>query len=840
MHVVHLDDPSAWQWCQSKWRPHDSSGCTVESEEHCSSSSTLGAAVQWVGERQWIYKTAVKVTDKLARAKHCDLVLDGLDTFATVFVNGRKALESDNMFRTFRIDILPDLKSSVKELELYIVFDSAFVRGRQLQEQFLGRGKELACWNGDASRLFVRKAGYNYGWDWGPVLMTAGPWRPVRVEAYEARILDFHPRATMRRDLSAELTLHVERDPSHGVHTSIIDPYGNTVHKSAIEVGEHSRTIGFEAEDVRLWWPVGMGEQSIYTARATMTDENGRVLDSVSRKFGFRRIQVVQESFVDVDEPGKSFCFHVNNVPIFAGGSNWIPIDSYLTNATSKRCRELLELMVQGNQNMIRVWGGGIYEADYFYDICDELGILVWQDFMFACGLYPAHDEFVENVKREAEDNVRRIRSHPCLAIFAGNNEDYQIAESDRAISHERGTPDRFPARQIYEHVLPKVVTTLTDVYYQPGSPWGGKSSSDPTVGDIHQWNVWHGSQEPFQEFDRLAGRFVSEFGMLSLPDSRTITGFISDSRERFPQSKLMAAHTKAAGYERRLALYLTENIQYDFGLSEYVFATQLIQAEAVSTAFRLWRARFRGPGRALTAGALVWQLNDVWPCLSWSIVDYNRRPKAAYYAIKRAMAPIAISIQRKQTTRYPNRFSRAESIVRTTVETWLLSSLLVEKSVTVKLRCIEIESGQEVWSASNDVTLGANRATPFVSEALDKWLSTANVPVCIEVKIHDEKNKVLVRHVSWPEPLKFLSFPKDTGLSIGFEIESQKLRLESLTPVKGLWLKFEPEIEYISDNGIDVVPGSAQVIHVKGLTSETRIYKRYLGGRFGDDDDQT
>ncbi|KAK4053707.1 hypothetical protein OIV83_001363 [Microbotryomycetes sp. JL201] len=434
------------------------------------------------------------------------------------------------MFRSYQVDISSDVEKST-ELELYIVFDSAFVRGRMLQEQYLGRGRQLACWNGDPT----------------------GPWRPIRIEAYDFKITNIHPFAKVAADLSADLILNVERTGVSSVHVSVVGPDDKVLRKVTIEAGCSSHTIRLNPEEFQLWWPSGMGAQPQYTARAFLTDHNGKVLHAVSKKFGFRRIRVVQEALGE--EPGTSFCFHVNNVPVFAGGANWIPLDSFLTNATKTRYHDWLQLMVEGNMNMVRVWGGGIYESDDFYDLCDELGILVWQDFMFACGLYPAHDSFVENFRREAEDNVKRLS--------------YQIAESEGAVSQNQGRCDKFPARRIYEKVLPEIVASLTDIYYHPGSPWGGTSSSDVTVGDNHQWNVWHGSQEPYQSWDKLAGRFVSEFGMLSLPDTKTIEGFLTHEKDRFPQSSVMAAHTKAAGFERRLALYLTENIRYDFDMAD-------------------------------------------------------------------------------------------------------------------------------------------------------------------------------------------------------------------------------------------------------------------------------
>ncbi|NJR31195.1 hypothetical protein HC762_00065 [bacterium] len=303
-----------------------------------------------------------------------------------------------------------------------------------------------------------------------------------------------------------------------------------------------------------------------------------------------------------------------------------------------------------------RVWGGGIYEDESFYNACDELGILVWQDFMFACGNYPCFPSLLLSVRREATLNVRRLRNHPSLAIFSGNNEDYQVAESagleyDYADKlPESWLKTDFPARYIYEFLLPDILRSeCPSIPYHPGSPWGdGRQTSDPTVGDLHQWNVWHGTQEKYQIFDCLGGRFNSEFGMEAFPHMETVKRFVEDSKDLYPQSRAMDFHNKATGHERRLATYLVENVRTVTDLKPYIHLTQLIQSEAVSYAYRGWRRQWNKAGERKCGGALVWQLNDCWPTISWSICDYYLRKKPAYYTSARCMAPIAIGIRRE------------------------------------------------------------------------------------------------------------------------------------------------------------------------------------------------
>ncbi|KAJ3532447.1 hypothetical protein NM688_g7423 [Phlebia brevispora] len=447
--------------------------------------------VQWIGENDWTFSTTFDVKDNEFNAPNVDLVFDGLDTFATLTLNGAVITKANNQFVSYRVPVKDNLKKAKNELT--ITFESAFRKGRQTEKE---NGGKLLLWNGDSSRLHVRKAQYNYGWDWGPVLMTVGPWKPIRLEAYSTRIAEVDVRSTVSESLDATVSVSFSVSGSSSVVISSVELYN----ASGVQVFGNNDVKGekgqaeFKLSEAacELWYPVGYGSQPLYTVKITIADEDGRVLDSKSQKIGLRRVQVVQEPLQD--QPGRTFLFEVNNIRIFCGGSNWIPADSFLTTMTHDRYRAWLQLLVDGNQNMIRVWGGGIYEADGFYELCDELGIMVWQDFMFGCGQYPAYDTFVASVKLEAEQNVKRLRHHPSIVIFAGNNEDYQLAESsnlnlDYSDEHSDFRKTNFPARYIYERVLPDVVSTYSNIHYHRSSPYSGfgKKTTDQTYGDLHQ-----------------------------------------------------------------------------------------------------------------------------------------------------------------------------------------------------------------------------------------------------------------------------------------------------------------------------------------------------------------
>ncbi|EPQ58996.1 glycoside hydrolase family 2 protein [Gloeophyllum trabeum ATCC 11539] len=795
--------------------------------------------VQWIGETDWAFKKSFMVKESDVAASNVDLVFDGVDTFASVKLNGDEILKTHNQFLSYRVPVKRLLKVGSNELTL--TFESAFYRGRDLQKK---HGK-LALWNGDSSRLHVRKAQYNYGWDWGPVLMTVGPWRPIHLHSYTTRISSLFANAIVSSSL--EPTLDVRFSLSHKVASTasvtLRDLKGKVIlvnEKAAVNDGEGELIFKPSNDQVELWYPVGYGAQPIYTVEVAVKDQNGNVLCTETRKIAFRRAQVVQDKLID--QEGRTFLFEINNVRIFCGGSNWIPADSFLTTMTAERYRAWLQLLVDGNQNMIRVWGGGIYEPDVFYDICDELGIMVWQDFMFGCGQYPAYDSFVESVREEAEQQVKRLRHHPSLVIFAGNNEDYQLAESNKLdLDYNDETSDfrktNFPARYIYERVLPSVVEKFSTIHYHRSSPYSGfgKDTRNQQYGDLHQWNVWHGSQEPWHNWDILAGRFVSEFGMEAYPNIRTVDYWLGgDKAERYPQSRTMNNHNKADGFERRLELYLVENFKHSFEMDSYVYYTQVMQAETLASAYRLWRRNWRGKGREYTAGALVWQINDCWPVTSWAIVDYFLRPKPAYFTIARELRPFTVGMTRKEKKIFANERSAAFFTIETVLEVWGTNSTLSDKKAMLEVTAFDLHSDwRETWS--KDVVLAANSSTELFKGDLPgqpKRTKESEVPKTIVVSARLlDSGTVISRYSNWPEPFKYIHFPevKDLGLKITTGANGESVELSTEKPIKGIVLDVDGDDVAWSDQAIDLVPGDPQVVQAKGLNGRP-IKARFLG----------
>lgn len=683
--------------------------------------------------------------------------------------------------------------------------------------------------------------------------MTCGPWRAIRLETYDTRIADLSFTTHVCKSLkSAEIMVEAEVEGEADQVMFTIAHDGEIIIQEAIAVDEnHVARATFTTRSPKLWYPHTYGAQPLYTLTATLLTE-WTPLDECEKRFGFRRVEVIQSKLKDVD--GTSFYFEINNIPAFCGGSNWIPADVLIPRTTSQKYYDWVKLAVESNQTMLRVWGGGIYEETAFYDACDEMGVMVWQDFMFACGNYPGDTAFLDLVKREAISNIKRLRHHSSIVLFAGNNEDYQYRESENLeYDPEDQNPESwlcttFPARYIYEKILLEAMSSLApSTYYHFGSPYGGKTSADPTVGDIHQWNVWHGTQEPYQKFQSLSGRFVTEFGMQALPSPKTIDSFLrrEDNTERYALSSTIDLHNKADGHARRVAMYMNENLRYSFEpLESYIFYTQVLQAECITAAYKSFKRNWKGPGREECAGALVWQLNDCWPGTSWAIADYYLRPKLAYYAVKRELQPLTLGLQRTVKTIPADKYTRAYVKTVHSMEMWAVNFSLETQHVFVTTCSYDLISNEMTKIvALKSTQLLANRSTElamFEIPSLGEDSERANQTV-VAAYLHDSSGKQLARAVNWPEPLKWVHFPKPGNIDLTVidddsEVEDSRRRAISISSdvcIKCLQLEYSGENSVtFEDNGIDLVPGEKVTVGAKGLKmgDQKHLDVKYLG----------
>ncbi|PGH09850.1 hypothetical protein AJ79_05576 [Helicocarpus griseus UAMH5409] len=809
-------------------------------------------AVQWVAEKDWVYRVPFKcqtepTTDKVVTT---DIVFEGLDTFATVYLNGIQILQSENMFLSHRVHVTELLKGNESENVLEIVFESALLRGRELVKEHSHEHRFIARQTAD-SRIPVRKAQYHWGWDWGPILKTAGPWRPIYIEQYVARIDDVWAQNEVSKDLKrCSGSIFAKTSGARPGNDKILVSLsleGNTLFEKQCDIDSSDLVeISYNLDDPKLWYPHGYGEQNRYTLKAVLIRQGSQsTLDSKSKLIGFRRCKLIQEQ----DSAGKSFYFRVNDIDIFAGGSCWIPGDSFLSEISKDRYRDWMKLMIEGNQIMIRIWGGGIYENDSFLDACDELGILVWHDFCFACGSYPTYPAFLESVAQEAKLNLRRFRSHPSLVIWTGNNEDYQVQERYRLDYRYEEDKDpeswlksSFPARYIYEYFLPKLVKQEDpSVIYHPSSPWGdGKHTADPTVGDIHQWNIWHGAMNKYQDSHLLSGRFISEFGMEAYPHLQTIRSMITDKQQQYPGSMTMDFRNKAYDHERRLMTYIAENFQIRYDLPSFTHLTQVMQADTMSFAYKAWRRQWGQPGARLCGGVLVWQLNDCWPTMSWAIVDYYLIKKPAFYAIARALKPVAVGVSRtchEWTKGHSNPTLDARD---TKFDVWIASSRLVSLEAEVKVRFISIRTGRDVLkpiilskvSVQPNATTNVigNRIIPPLSPQFEDTSKPFDLSLYDPYVIHATVmvgDEVLATDAAWPQPLKYLDFP-DRNVDFRIAPERDHIAISAERPVKGFVFE-ETKGMKLSDNGFDLIPGEKKQIKVSGTDTESLRWT-YIG----------
>ncbi|EGW33675.1 beta-mannosidase precursor [Spathaspora passalidarum NRRL Y-27907] len=828
---MHTSTLTNWQYRQSgksEWK-NSRPGATTEIHPDLLYNNEISdpfidmneKQVQWIGETNWEYRTTFKASS--ASFKNNVLVFEGLDTFAKVYLNNTPILTTENMFREYRVDITQYLKP---DNELLIEFESGIVKARQLEKE-AGLGK-LASFNGGSERLHARKAQYHYGWDWGPVLITCGPYKPVKFISYDTLIKDVYVKVDVDNLTVAKIDIQteLETDAPTKLDYIILDPEGAVIEEFTQDVSE-SATVSKKVtiNNPQLWYPFSHGEQPLYTVQVSTTSQ------TITKRIGIRKVELIQESLID--QSGSSFYFKINNVPVYSTGSNWIPAHSFQTSLTAKDYSEWLQLAVNGHQNMIRIWGGGYYEQDIFYEECDRLGIMVWQDFMFACGQYPGDAKFIANVAAEAEHQLKRLRNHCCLTIYAGNNEDYQVAEqcglewdpSDLSGDYSHTT---FPARTIYENTLPKLVQKLqSDVPYHPGSPWGGDGTADPTIGDMHQWNVWHGSQEKYQNWYKLGGRFVSEFGMEALPNRKTYEQCITDSTELYPQSETVDHHNKADGFERRLALYVIENIKVQgLDFDSWIYATQLMQAECLGYAYRCWRREWRGDGKRYNGGTIVWQINDCWPVASWSLVDFYRRPKLAYYSVKRESKPVGVGIYRYEKRDgeivEDAKFGAAFDYRPKTfsVDIWGVNANTEDLPATLKVDIYEVATGEKLKSLPDQEVVLTGNSTTEVIKDLD-------IPSDKHVVVHGyfvSKGEVIASAGDWPQPLKYLKF---NDRKVDFKVEDGSVSLSSDKPIKGVEILVDRDV-FLQDNGFDLFPGQVHKVEAPQLKKSDKVGVRY------------
>ncbi len=587
---------------------------------------------KWIGESDWTCTRDFTVSKALLKRERVLLKCHGLDTLATLTINGQPVATTDNMFRTWEWDVKSLLKAGTNSITISFASAMQYCRKR-------GEARKLPAWV-TKGRNWIRKEQSNFDWDWGLHAVTAGIWRDIELIGVDiARLVDLSTAQDHSKKDEVGLTVdlaveRISRKPLKAVVT--VSLKGRQLQQEELMLRGAKGSVEFSITDPKLWWPNTMGDQPLYDVTVELLDATGAVLDAQSRRIGLRTLELDRHK----DEWGESFQFVVNGIPFFSKGANWIPADAIQSRMTEKRYRMLIQASADANMNMLRVWGGGIYEEDVFYELCDELGICVWQDFMFACATYPTFDKpFMATVKAELTDNIKRLRHHPSIALWCGNN------EIEQGLARETWTNWSMSWKaygKLFDELIPEVLAKLDpQSSYWPGSPHSPlgdrKDFNNPTCGDAHLWDVWHG-KKPFEWYRTCEHRFNSEFGFQSFPEPKTVNGY-TEKADRNITSLVMEHHQRSGIGNATIMQYMLDWFKLPLGFENTLWTSQILQGMAIKYACEHWR---RSMPRGM--GTLYWQLNDCWPVASWASIDYHGRWKALHYMAKEFFAPVLVS----------------------------------------------------------------------------------------------------------------------------------------------------------------------------------------------------
>ena len=756
--------------------------------------------VQWVEKEDWQYKTTFTLTKEQLARQAALLNFEGLDTYADIYLNGSLLERTDNMFVGYELPVKDVLREGENRLQVY--FHSPIKMGLP---QWETDGFEYPADNDHSKTrvsIYSRKAPYSYGWDWGIRLATSGIWRPVTLELYDAaRIEDYfvHQVSVTKELAKVNNILEVKSVAQAPQQAEVVLTYSYkngakvTEQKSVtLQPGCNKVSMPVEIANPTLWMPNGWGEAALYDFEMTVKVD-GKAVASEKKRVGLRNIKVVMED----DKDGKSFYFMVNGEPVFAKGSNLIPDDALLPNITTERYYQLVKDAKDANHNMIRVWGGGIYEDDRLYDAADEMGILIWQDFIFACTTYPSDPTFLRRVAQEAEYNIKRLRSHACLAMWCGNNEIYEGMRywgwdkkyENPAIWNEM----KEGYNKLFHQLLPAIVKEYdADRFYMHGSPyeanWGRPHSWK--IADSHNWGTWYG-QKPFESFDNEIPRFMSEYGFQAFPEMKTIATF-AEPKDYALESDVMNAHQKASigNYLIKKTMALYYEVPEDF--EELVYKGLVLQGFGIRHGIEAHRRN-----RPYCMGSLYWQLNDSWPVVSWSSIDYYGNWKAMHYQSKRAFAPVLL-----------NAFKEGDQLCIYT----LSDELKEHKNATLQLKVMDF-NGKVLNKKEVKGEVPANASVVFHKEAYD-GLATNPTNTLLLMTLKNQKGEVL------SEEIYYFNYPKDQELpvaKVSYKVKQMDGKCEVTLSSKQLARDLFVEIPFqgarFSDNFFDLLPGQTKKI---------------------------
>lgn len=766
--------------------------------------------IQWVENKDWEYKTSFDLSAEQLEKEGANLIFEGLDTYADVYLNGALILKADNMFVGYSCPVKDVLRTGENRLHIY--FHSPITK---LLPQWASNGFDYPADNDHLDKklsIFTRKAPYSYGWDWGIRMVTSGVWRPITLELFNlATINDVHVRQLSLTNESAQLANEIEINgineiPAIAELKLVYSLRGKSVLSQTkqinIEPGKNNFTIPTVITKPERWMPHGWGEAVLYDLSISM-EQNGKTIAEKSQRIGLRTIRLVNEA----DEYGQSFYFEVNGIPLYAKGANYIPMDAILTHVTTERYQELFRNITEANMNMVRVWGGGVYEDKRFYDLADENGILVWQDFMFGCTTYPHDPAFMKRVTAEATYNIKRLRNHASLALWCGNNE---VLEGLHNWGwNKRYTPEVYRSMMTgYDKLFKKLLPSQVETHdagrsYVHGSPlsanWGQPASW--AYGDSHNWGVWYGKKD-FESFDQETGRFMSEFGFQAFPEMKTIATFATPDDYEL-ESEVMNAHQKSSIGNALIKTYMERDNIIPEKFEDFVYLGLVLQGKGMRYGFEAQRRN-----RPYCMGTLYWQLNDSWPVVSWSGIDYYGNWKAMHYQAKRAFEPILISP-----------VQRGDSLL-----IYLISDQLNSIDNSKLTLLWKDFSGKVLKKTALNTSLPANSSTQVYGEALANLMSSEQRKnTYLQLLLTNSQGEILNEQLHFVSKTKDLNLPEPhIKTKTNYRDGSCELTISSHRVAKDVFIEIPIQGARFSDNYFDLEPGKKK----KVIISSPEIHK--------------
>ncbi len=743
------------------------------------SDNELG--LQWISECDWQYETWFDFPADFNAEKEISLVFEGLDTIAEIVLNGKAIGSSKNMF--VKYDFILNEALLPKNNHLLIKFRSAL---KYMQDNKLSIKQFPSARHPD--RVFIRKAQYSFGWDWGPAYPTMGIWKTVYLEQAETAKIEsvrFNTLAIEKGNAKTEVLIQLKTQSQNEFRVEAeLSILGQSFRKQILARGDSEVKINFDIPDAELWWPQGQGSPHLYDLNVKVLDEYKNISAQKELKVGIRTIELQLE-----DKGKNTFRFLVNSKPVFLKGADWIPVDSFIPRASDNIYQQLIRLAKEANMNVLRVWGGGVYESDLFYDLCDQMGILVWQDFMFACAAYPEHEEFLEDIKIEVEQNILRLQLHPSIAIWCGNNENEWIWYRDTG-----GTPETMSGHHIFHHFLPEVLKKL-DPYspYWPTTPFGNEADpNDELSGNRHAWEVWSFWLD-YKKVVNDRSLFVSEFGFQGPADYHTLRKAIPQ-KDFHPQSKVFEFHNKQDEGPERLLKFLGQHLPVVMNTRDFIYLTQLNQGFALQSCLEHWRLQWPD-----AAGSIIWQLNDVWPVTSWSLIDSDLKTKLAYHFTARAFNDRLIVFREASDK----------------IELICLNSATTEFKGRIELKKYSIEDGTlSAFSLDGYEETQIIREEKIVVSSLPGILVKDSV---LLATLFDDKDEIVSRNYYLQDEWKHIKFPDfKNDFTLNLVADENSLLISAQKTAFFVTLQHE-QLQF-SENGFILLPGEQKKLQIKGI----------------------